>query len=303
MADRWFLLADVGASNCRFAISTAPRVLTLTRGYPTAATATFEETLERFFKDAGLEAGDCAGAVLAAAGPVADNAVTLTNAPWTLDGKAIRRRIGGAPVKIVNDLEAVALLLPYVEVRDSLPLWQPAGPPLHGGRIAVNVGTGFGAAAAVPAGEGWSIVAGEAGHMSLASPNGDCVEDLLSGAGVPKLYAALGGSDTLGDGALVFARAAVDPVAARVVKDLAEALGRVAGDLVLALGAWGGVWLCGSVALRLAEVADPLLIRSAFEAKGAMTDRMRRVPVNRLTLAEPALTGLSYAAASLNSAE
>jgi glucokinase len=159
------------------------------------------------------------------------------------------------------------------------------------------VGTGFGAAAAVVSDDGVTVVSGEPGHMVLTDPayGVETVEEALSGAGVLRLYRQRGGVQAQTSSA-VLASATGDPIARVVADDLARLMGRVAGDLALALGAWGGVYFTGSVALALLDSADQRLVREAFAAKGAMRARMTAVPVHRLTVAEPALIGLSHVA-------
>jgi glucokinase len=307
MPERWCLVVDLGATHARLAASTAPGRLSRRRVWPTAATSSFGETLARFLAEEQLDPSACEAAMIAAAGPVDGNAVTLTNAAWTVNGDVVSRALGGAPVVIVNDLAAVAMLLPRLEPQDSAPLWptppQPSTASGAPGRIAVNAGTGFGAAAAVSAGDAWAIVAGEPGHMALPDPvfGVATVEEALSGEGVARLYRARGGGGAA-TAAEVIARAGggADPVASGVVDDLVRLLGRVTGDLVLATGAWGGAWLTGSVAHGLLAAGRLSLMREALEAKGAMAARMRHVPVHRLTLADPALLGLSHAVARLS---
>ncbi len=304
MTERWRLVVDVGATHCRLAASLGPRRLAHQRGYPTAAAATFETTLGRWLAEERLDPAACDAAMIAAAGPVDGNAVALTNAAWTITGDGVSRALAGAPAVIVNDLAAVAMLLPHLQPGDSVPLWAIGpgpGPLRESARIAVNVGTGFGAAAAIAAGEGVAIVSGEPGHMALPDPafNVATVEDVLSGDGVVRLYRARGGCGAA-TAAEVIAAAVADPVGARTVNDLARLLGRVTGDLVLATGAWGGAWLMGSVAHGLLAHGNLALMREAFEAKGAMTARMRHVPVHRLILEDPALHGLSHAVAPLS---
>ena len=304
MPERWRLVADLGATHARLAASTAPGRLSHTRVWPTAATSTFEETLALFLAEERLACASCMAAMVAAAGPVDGNAVTLTNAAWTVNGHVVSRALGGAPVVIVNDLAAVAMLLPHAGPQDSAPLWRAEPwrtPPAAQNRIAVNAGTGFGAAAVIPVGEDFAVVTGEPGHMALADPvfGVATVEEALSGAGVVRLYTARGGTGAA-SAAEVIARAGADWIATGVVDDLVRLLARVTGDLVLATGAWGGAWLTGSVAHGLLARASLPLMREAFEAKGAMTARMRHVPVHRLTLADAALVGLSHAAARLS---
>jgi glucokinase len=173
-----------------------------------------------------------------------------------------------------------------------------------------TVGTGFGAATAVRLADRgsdarWAIAAGEAGHMTLAAVTPEeaatlafahSVEDVLSGAGVARLYEAVAGAPSAGHTANeVFAAAASNPFAAITVQILSRLLGRIAGDLVLAAGAWDGAYLCGTVAQAWAGVGDVAAFRAEFERKGPMSARMAQVPVHVITAPEPALLGLSHA--------
>ena len=70
------------------------------------------------------------------------------------------------------------------------------------------------------------------------------------------------------------------------------------GDLVLATAAWDGAFLCGSVGRAWLAIADVAAFRSAFESKGPMRDRMAQVPTFLISQPEPALMGLTHAAAA-----
>jgi glucokinase len=70
-------------------------------------------------------------------------------------------------------------------------------------------------------------------------------------------------------------------------------LGAVCGNLVLATGAWGGVYLCGSVVKAWLNAGATVPFHTAMCAKGAMCARMARVPVYEIAARYPALTGLS----------
>src|SRR5699024_8663048 len=93
---------------------------------------------------------EVASAAIAAAGPRDGDVIDLTNAPWRIAAGAISRALGGAPVRVMNDLEAVALGLPGLGPEDAEPI---AGARRSGAALpmlAANIGTGFGAAIAVP---------------------------------------------------------------------------------------------------------------------------------------------------------
>src|SRR5262245_11611225 len=79
--------------------------------------ATFDDVLDEFLKGQGRPAIDAA--CFAVAGRVLDGRVRATNLPWSVDAAALSTRLGNAPVRIVNDLEATAfgmLHLPGAQV-------------------------------------------------------------------------------------------------------------------------------------------------------------------------------------------
>lgn len=302
------IVADVGGTRSRFGISGGPGDLSEIRVYPTAGKSSFADALATYVIDigAGPAQGWCSGAYIAAAGPIDQGAVQLTNAAWSISVEDVAQHLGGVPVALVNDLEAVGLLLPHLQPSELLPIGGVTRAGLVGSRIAVNIGTGFGAATAVRVGGAqWAVAAGEAGHMSLAPATaeeaatfgyGRTVEDFLSGAGVGRLYTAQARTAHEERAAeAVFTAAATNPAAARTAQMLSRLLGRVAGDLVLATAAWEGAFLCGSVARAWLDVADVGAFRASFEDKGPMRERMSRVPTFAITVPEPALLGLTHA--------
>jgi len=136
--------------------------------------------------------------------------------------------------------------------------------------IAVNVGTGFGAAVAIPAQGSWHPLATEPGHVRLYGDPGT-VEDVLSGPGLARLRKA-------------------DPDGWRA--RFSTSLGGITRDLVLATGAWGGVRFCGGVMGAWDEMVDARLFAEAFDIDGPMAARLAQVPLARIVHPYPALVGL-----------
>jgi glucokinase len=304
----WRLVADVGGSNVRFAKSGAPRALGDWSAYPLKDHASFCAALQTFLDETGGPGG-CASAAIGVAGPVDDGHVKLTNAPWVIDAGETGAVLGGAPVRIVNDLQAVAFALPHLRDDELIPIGPAARNPVPPRTmLAVNIGTGFGGAAAIPSGGGWIANPGEPGHMTLGAADktelallgAHCsVEDLLSGRGLPSLYNALAlrsGRPAIPgiDGARIFASAGDDETAAETTRIVSRLLGRVVGDLVLAMAAWGGVYLCGSVAHGWAAAGGAAHFRAPFEDKGPMAERMARVYSGIIARDDVALLGLTY---------
>jgi glucokinase len=296
------LVADTGGTNVRFAVADANGNLDRVKVFQTADFPTFTDALAAYRTDAG-GLNEIDASAIAAAGPVEGNAVKLTNNEWTVDGAAIAALLG-VPVVVLNDLEAVAAALPHLTAGDLTTLG-PVAParPERRTMIAVNVGTGFGAASVIWRDGRWYTCPSESGHMTLGPVEGTTlpadtsVEDVLSGAGLARLYQHLAGAQASRQASDVLALAASDTAAARAVEIFAAVLGRVAGDLTLATCAWGGAYLCGSVATAwagmAAGVADIERFRAEFTRKGPMRERMRKVPAAVISRDIAALYGLA----------
>jgi len=311
------LVADVGGTNVRVALADETGSLASRVTYRGADFTSFAEVLTTYLKMVG-DIKHCSACAIGAAGPVDGDRVRLTNTGWAIDRTEISTKLSGMPVALVNDLEAVAAALPHLAADDvdvlggPAPLW-----PAHRTMLAVNVGTGFGAASAILRGGSWWTCPSEAGHMTLGSSGtpevdltqvgtrigGASIESLLSGKGVAALYKRLAQAD---DGSIdakieagdVLARARNDAAAARTVQLLTASFAWVAGDLALASAAWGGVYLCGSVALGWSAVADIDRFRVEFTQKGAMSSRMQEVPTVIIRRKDVALFGLAKMAIS-----
>ncbi len=301
------LVADVGGSNVRFALAGRSGALEQVLSYRVADFASFADALGAYRAALGGRQNVSACAI-AAAGPVDGKIVKLTNNSWSIDGAAISAALSGMPVALINDLEAVATALPHLEAGDLDAIGGPAcvRPELRT-MLALNVGTGFGAASAVHRGGQWWTCPSEAGHMTLGAAGADemdllprqaSIESLLSGSGVAELYMRLARADCRSneradDAARVFARSDRDTAAARVVDLVTTVLGRIAGDLALATSAWGGVYLCGSVAVGWSTVADAERFRGEFTRKGPMRSRMLQVPTAVILRENVSLFGLA----------
>lgn len=271
------LIADIGGTNARFALvrpgerTFEPFIL------PVASSPTFDTALETVITALEIDPSSIGSCAIAAAGPVNDGRIKLTNAPWTIAADAVSRRLGNAPVRLFNDLEAVALALPFLAEGEALPL-KPGNAAARAPMIALNVGTGFGAAVCLPSATGWHALATEPGHMTLPGappwPGAETVEDVLSGPGLARL------------------RADQPDHAKRIFSTL---LGDACRNLILATGSWGGVYFCGGVMDGWQQTVDDTAFRDAFDRPGAMADRLGKVPLHRIMHKTPALLGLSHA--------
>ncbi|WP_137177263.1 glucokinase [Roseomonas sp. AR75] len=301
------LLADIGGTNARFALLDGatlgpPLILTV------ADHATVEDAIEAALAVLA-PAGGVERAVLALAGPVVEEPVRLTNASWEVSSRALTARFGFARVRLVNDFLAQAYALPHLGPAELMPLG--GGSSVAGGPMVVlGAGTGLGVAGFLP--EIGLAIPTEGGHIGLAPTDAreDAVvaglrrlcgragaEEALSGRGIANLHAVLAGLRGAAlparDAAEVVAAAATCPVAAEALDLFLAFLAGTAGDLALAWGARGGVFLSGGILPRIADRLDAATFRARFAAKAPMEDWMADIPLFLVTHSAPAFLGLA----------
>lgn len=310
------LVADIGGTNARFALLAGDAL-----GTPINLAVADFATVEDAVAVALARLGPAETAVLALAGPVAAEPVRLTNASWEIGSAALAARFGFSRVRLVNDFLAQAHALPHLAPQDLHAIGgghRAAGAPM----IVLGPGTGLGVAGFIP-GHGPDVGPGaglaiptEGGHAGLAAETADedaviaalrtltgraGAEEALSGRGLEHLHAILarrrGASLPSRDAAAVVA--ATDcPVARQSVRMFLDFLAGFAGDLALAWGARGGVFLSGGILPRLLDRLDPAAFRARFEAKSPMQDFMRDIPLAIVTHKAPAFLGLAAIAKS-----
>lgn len=315
------LVGDIGGTNARFAIAdlTGPApVLWGTQAYRGADFERPLDAIETYL--ATVEAGPSI-AVLAVAGPVDDGAARLTNARWRLS-EAELTAWGFGRARLVNDFAAQAWALPLLGPGDAAPLGGGVGEP-EATLAVLGPGTGFGVAAWVRDGEGReAVLAGEGGHMAfapadeteievmrrLAARHGRCsVERILSGPGLLELHRIL--ADLAGEASaldrpeqVTTTAQAGDPAAMRTLERFCAILGAVAGDVALACGARGGVYIAGGIAPTMLEFLERSAFRARFEAKGRFAGYLREIPTRVVTREHPALLGAANVARRLREA-
>lgn len=259
-------------------------------------------------------------AAFAIAGPVRSEVVRMTNLPWSFSREDLRSVSGADTIHLVNDFEALAMVLPHLTAHDLHKLG--GGEPVEGAtKVVLGPGTGLGVAGLVSSPSGWISVPGEGGHISFAAEDveelairekmtGDkghvSAERMISGPGLVRLYQVLGQMKGVKPDPLSAAE-----IAARALGDkenLAEEalgyfktwLGRFAGDMALAYGAQGGVYLGGGMAPRIFDEAaasafDLAFFHRAFQAKGRLSAYLASIPVYTIRAADAGLRGAAVA--------
>jgi glucokinase len=296
----------------------------LERRYACDAFGAFGELLDAFLDElrAAGEVPVPAAACVGVAGPVQGAVARLTNRPWTVDAGALGRRLGGAPVRLVNDFEAAAAGIAGLGPSQLRVL--QAGEPAPGApRAVAGAGTGLGAALLVPRAGGWKVVPGEGGHVAFGPRDETELElwrflrarnprvsweRIVCGPGLAAVYAfarqragldPAGGLLSQADPAAAISAAALrepsgDAEATAALDLFASAFGAYAGDLALLAGARGGVYLAGGIAPKVFDARRSACFLEAFRDKGGHSRLMPSIPVS--IVLEPRL-GLLGAAA------
>jgi glucokinase len=325
------LLADVGGTNVRFALAAldAQPALALdsVRRYAVADFATPAEAAAHYLREVGADGGRLGIGVFAVAGRVAGDVARITNSPWVFERAAIAAALGLPRVRLVNDFAAQAMSTGLLGAGDVVAITgspqagdaPPLPPPLRSRTQAViGPGTGLGVSTLIVRDGRAVALETEGGHVSFAPGDAEEVallgqltarfgrvsnERLVSGGGLLNLHAALaalaGRTSTLErpDAVTAGARAG-DALCRAAVERFCAVFGAIAGDLVLTLGAWDGVFLTGGQVPRLLPELQASRFRARFEDKGRFAPAMARVAAYAVVHPEPGLLGAAaYAAA------
>ena len=320
------LLADLGGTNVRFGIAhpdeDQPLIQESVRKYHVKDYASLGDAAKQYFKDAGHEAQR---AIIAAAGRI-DNGETVkvTNNPWAISAKSLAKELDLEWVHLVNDFAAqsMAVMLMTDEKtadghQDLVPVGKLAVPKIGAKEeqtfVVVGPGTGLGVGGLLIRGDKVSVLQTEGGHAGFAAHSAEDIEilkvlnlrygrvsneRLICGQGLVNLYEAIceisGQKPQEGITPEEITKRAGDstcPMCGRAVETFAGIFGSVAGDLVLTLGAWDGVYLTGGMTPILLPWIQKGNFRERFEAKGRFRDTMEQVPTQAIMNPEPGLIG------------
>lgn len=309
-ANTYSLVADIGGTNTRVALAEGPRLRPATiRRYRNLEFPGLETVLRRYLEEEG--GVDCAGACVAAAGPVRDGVAHMTNLDWTIDPAMLARATGAERVAILNDLQAQGHALGALAPESLRPIIKgpEAGP--HASKLVIGAGTGFNAAPVHEAPGGRIVAASECGHINMpirtaadlrlaqfveTAHGFPGVEDVLSGRGLERLYTWV--SDETGapgekSAAEIMAALddGTDPLALETARLYVRLFGAEVGNLALTHLPFGGIFLIGGVARAFTAHLGPLGFSEAFRDKGRFAGFMQNFPVWIIEDDYAALTG------------
>jgi glucokinase len=306
------LVADIGATNARFAVVQPDGSLAHTRVVALEDYSSISDAIAAYLGSENLPEKPVQAAI-GIASPVTGDQVTMTNHPWTFSIEGLRREFGFRKLHVINDFAANALAIPRLEAGERIQVG-PGSPVAQAPIGVIGPGTGLGMSALVPWGGGFAPIQSEGGHATMAP--GDAresavlelmrrryqhvsAERLLSGPGLVNLYNAL--CELSGVAAAQLAPAQItdaqirqqDPQAAEATEMFCAMLGTIAGNLALTVGARGGVYIAGGIVPKLGAAFTQSRFRERFEAKGRLRHYVAAIPTYVIMRPLPALLGVA----------
>lgn len=246
---------------------------------------------------------------LGVAGPVIKGVCTTTNLPWRLSEDALNDVTGSNGSKLLNDLEAAAYGMLYLDNTQKTAL-NPGVKGSEQSNIAViAAGTGLGEAILFFDGNQYFPIASEGGHADFA-PRTDqeiallnflreefghvSYERILSGPGLYNVYRFIRHSRIASepewlsqelkqrDPAAVIGEMAIankDLNCVETVKLFLSIYGAEAGNLALKCNAFGGIYIGGGIAPKLLALMQSGLFLQSLIDKGRFQSMLEKMPV------------------------
>lgn len=327
MEQKPFLLAgDIGGTKTVLALfeesdDALPIKPVLEKTYPSGEHRSLEEILNKFLNNIDHP---IAAASFGVAGPVVNGRVQITNLSWKIDAASLKQSLGIETVTLLNDLEAIANGVPYIQEAGKVTL-KEGNPAEHGAIGVVAPGTGLGEAYLVWTGSRYESYPSEGGHASFGPATPLQVELLnflwskyphvsyervCSGSGLPNLYQffketkryeepewlakELAASE---DKTPIIVSHGIEKTAeiCSATLDLFfEILAGESANMALKLLATGGIYLGGGIPPRLIPQLQASNFVKQFQTKGRFSDFLANVPVYIICNPKIALYGAAY---------
>jgi glucokinase len=319
------LAGDIGGTKTVLSILTVDANGSLTcvqeQTYSSRLFPEFDDILTAF-----LPAGvNIKSACFGVAGPVVNQRCQTTNLPWLLDAAALKIKLGTAKVKLLNDLEAMALGMLYLPEHDLVEL-NPNAETQDGNIAVIAAGTGLGEAILYWDGNKHHPMATEGGHSDFAAqnprqdqllaylrksyPDHVSYERILSGIGFSHLYDFLCEQDfappcpDVPDKNSDIDRNAVisglgvsgeDRLCAEAVRLFVELYGAETGNLALKSLAIGGIFIGGGIGPKILPAMQDGNFIQTFKAKGRFLPLLDNISVKlSLNPRTPLIGAINY---------
>lgn len=315
MSSPWFLLADIGGTNARFAIGDpANNAICEQHRFAVDEHPTFYSALNHYMElvaQSGRWDALPVDACLAVACPTNGQILAFVNNPWRIDREELASVLQLQQPLLTNDFEALGHAIARFSDADWIQCGDGAADALAP-IVVLGPGTGLGVCTVVRNSDTFHVLAGEGGHADYAPVDEEeveifrriakrdgrvSIERVLSGPGLRNIYWALsteyGNGNTSLTPAQISAAALIgnDEIAVKAMHVFCRVLGSVAGNLALTLGARGGVYVAGGIVPETLELVLRSEFRARFLAKDPYHDYLNQIPTRFVTRPDPGLFG------------
>jgi glucokinase len=257
------------------------------------------------------------------AGPVIEQKCTVTNLSWNITVQELQAFLGINKVALINDLEATAYGMLYLEDDQFFQL-NPKGSKRDGNKAVVAAGTGLGEAQIFFDGTHYHPISCEGGHTDFAPldplqdkllvwlrekfPNHVSYERILCGSGIFLLYQFLCENNNTSfhklilnanekeDKSAIVSKLAFelqDTTAIETLDLFCKIYGAEAGNMALKSMSLGGVYVGGGVAPKILPVLQKHFLEYFLE-KGRFKALLETMEVKLSLEDKTALLGTAY---------
>ncbi len=266
----------------------------------------FSDVIQEFISSYNIQ--NIEAVCLGIAGPIINGVCKTTNLPWVIDSKELQKVCNTSKVKLLNDLEATAYGMLYLNEDEFVDL-NPNGKKIDANRAVIAAGTGLGEAILFFNGENYYPIGSEGGHCDFAAQNSlqdellvwmrkrhpqhVSVERLVSGIGIYTIYEFLKEkgfakeseimlelNETDDKNAMVTKCALEgDPLCTEAMKIFVEIYGAEAGNLALKSLSLGGVYIGGGIAPKILPFLLDGNFLKAFADKGRFKETLMNMQI------------------------
>lgn len=281
----------------------------------------FSDVIEEFISSYKIE--NIEAICLGIAGPIINGVCKTTNLPWTIDSKELQIVCNTSKVKLLNDLEATAYGMLYLNEDEFVDV-NPNGKKVDANRAVIAAGTGLGEAILFYNGENYYPIGSEGGHCDFAAQNSlqdellvwmrkrhpehVSVERLVSGIGIYTIYEFLKEKNFAKESKIMLelnesddknamvTKCALegDTLCTKAIKIFVEIYGAEAGNLALKSLSLGGVYIGGGIAPKILPFLLDGNFLNAFAAKGRFQETLINMQIKISLNQNTALLGSAH---------
>ncbi|MEW6057072.1 MAG: glucokinase [Bdellovibrionota bacterium] len=328
------LAGDVGGTKVNLALCIrrgTKIVVQAQRRYSSAQFKDLSEILLTYLSEVKADRKHIVRGCFGVPGPVISGRCQTVNLPWILEEHELEEKLRVRPVRLVNDLAAMAYGLRVLEEGVGLTVLRRGIMNPHANQALMAPGTGLGEAILFWDGKRHRVSASEGGHCDFGPQNEEQIELLkwlwdrhkhaswehvASGPGIYRVYRflketgrekepqALGESLAVpqADPSPIIAAAALrgEPrICVRTMDLWLYCVGAEASNLALKTLSFGGLFVGGGVVPHVLELFKRDAFSEGFDAKGRMTSIVSAIPVYAVTDQHTPIYGAALAAEEL----